>query len=283
MVHYRGGRAAIDEAVYPELEAFWADLTAAYREEVRRLGELGCTYLQLDDTSLAYLNDPEQRAFVAAQRRRRRAPARAVHRERQRRARRPAGGHDGHHAHVPRQLPLVVGGRGRLRLRRRGALQRARRRRLLPRVRRRAVRRRSSRCASCPKGKQVVLGLVTTKRGELETKDELKRRIDEASKYVDARPALPLAPVRVLLDGRGQRADVDEQVGQAAAGRRDRRGGLGLALSLHPRQRTRPQRQRCAASWCTRVPELVQVGDCPQMFQHRAECVPSYRAAARRS
>src|SRR3954454_9702650 len=67
MVHYRGGRAAIDESVYPELEPFWADLTAAYAEEVRRLGELGCTYLQLDDTSLAYLNDPEQRAMVAAQ------------------------------------------------------------------------------------------------------------------------------------------------------------------------------------------------------------------------
>ena len=58
MVHYRGGRTAIDESVYPDLDAFWADLTAAYREEVRRLGELGCRYLQLDDTSLAYLNDP---------------------------------------------------------------------------------------------------------------------------------------------------------------------------------------------------------------------------------
>ena len=70
-----------------------------------------------------------------------RAPARAVRRERQRRDRRPPGGHAGHHAHVPRQLPLVVGGRGWLRLRGRGALLPARRRRLLPRVRRRAVRR----------------------------------------------------------------------------------------------------------------------------------------------
>ena len=65
MVHYRGGRAAIDPDVYPELDEFWADLTAAYAEEVRRLGELGCTYLQLDDTSLAYLNDPQQRDYVA--------------------------------------------------------------------------------------------------------------------------------------------------------------------------------------------------------------------------
>src|SRR4051794_16391981 len=64
MVHYRGGRAAIDESVYPEMDAFWADLTSAYAEEVRRLGELGCTYLQFDDTSLAYLNDPRQREHV---------------------------------------------------------------------------------------------------------------------------------------------------------------------------------------------------------------------------
>src|SRR5919202_6451950 len=64
MVHYRGGRASIDEAVYPDLDGFWADLVAAYREEVRRLGDLGCTYLQFDDTSLAYLNDPRQREHV---------------------------------------------------------------------------------------------------------------------------------------------------------------------------------------------------------------------------
>ena len=50
----------------PDLDAFWADLTAAYREEVRRLGELGCTYLQFDDTSLAYMNDPHQREYVAS-------------------------------------------------------------------------------------------------------------------------------------------------------------------------------------------------------------------------
>src|SRR4051812_21203326 len=55
MVHYRGGRASIDESVYPDIEQFWSDLVAAYREEVKRLGELGCTYLQFDDTSLAYL------------------------------------------------------------------------------------------------------------------------------------------------------------------------------------------------------------------------------------
>ena len=62
MVHYRGGPAMLDPAVYPDIEEFWADLAAAYADEVARLGELGCSYLQFDDTSLAYLNDPAQRA-----------------------------------------------------------------------------------------------------------------------------------------------------------------------------------------------------------------------------
>src|SRR5436190_10539868 len=64
MVHYRGGPASIDPAVYPDIEEFWTDLGAAYAEQVRRVGELGCTYLQFDDTSLAYLNDPEQRRML---------------------------------------------------------------------------------------------------------------------------------------------------------------------------------------------------------------------------
>ena len=65
MVHYRGGRSAIDKSVYPDLDQFWTDLVAAYAEEVRRLYDLGCRYLQFDDTSLAYMNDPVQRRHVA--------------------------------------------------------------------------------------------------------------------------------------------------------------------------------------------------------------------------
>jgi len=65
MIHYRGGRAAIDAAVYPDMKQFWRDLSMAYADEVEQLGRLGCTYLQLDDTSLAYLNDPAQRAHMA--------------------------------------------------------------------------------------------------------------------------------------------------------------------------------------------------------------------------
>jgi 5-methyltetrahydropteroyltriglutamate--homocysteine methyltransferase len=66
MVHYRGGPAAIDPAVYPDVAEFWADLAAAYAAEVAALAKLGCRYLQFDDTSLAYLNDPAQRAAIAA-------------------------------------------------------------------------------------------------------------------------------------------------------------------------------------------------------------------------
>ena len=66
MVHYRGGPAALDPAVYPDFDQFWSDLSAAYSEEVASLSKLGCTYLQFDDTSLAYLNDPQQRAMLAA-------------------------------------------------------------------------------------------------------------------------------------------------------------------------------------------------------------------------
>src|ERR1700757_1295699 len=66
MVHYRGGRAAVDERIYPDMEEFWADLCGAYAEELRELGALGCRYLQFDDTSLAYLNDPRQREQIAS-------------------------------------------------------------------------------------------------------------------------------------------------------------------------------------------------------------------------
>ena len=64
MMHYRGGRAAIDEKVYPEMDAFWSDLGKVYAAEIASLGRLGCTYLQIDDTTLSYMNDPAQRAYI---------------------------------------------------------------------------------------------------------------------------------------------------------------------------------------------------------------------------
>ena len=65
MLHFRGGREAISADTYPDLDDFFADLTAAYRAEIADLAERGCTYLQMDDTNLAYLCDPEIRQRTA--------------------------------------------------------------------------------------------------------------------------------------------------------------------------------------------------------------------------
>jgi methionine synthase II (cobalamin-independent) len=66
MLHFRGGREGISSEVYPDLEDFFDDLTAAYRSEIDDLAQRGCRYIQLDDTNLAYLCDPEVRARTAA-------------------------------------------------------------------------------------------------------------------------------------------------------------------------------------------------------------------------
>jgi 5-methyltetrahydropteroyltriglutamate--homocysteine methyltransferase len=183
MVHYRGGAAAIDPAVYPDEDAFWDALSAAYASQIRGIAALGCRYLQLDDTSLAYLNDPSQRAEIAAQGR----DAEHLHERYIRQvnaalADRPDGltvtthlcrGNfrsswvaEGGYDFVAEALfgSLDVDG---FFLEyddaRSGGFEPLR---------------------FVPPGKRVVLGLVTTKRAELERKDDLKRRIDEAAKYV---------------------------------------------------------------------------------------------------
>jgi 5-methyltetrahydropteroyltriglutamate--homocysteine methyltransferase len=184
MVHYRGGNSSIDPDVYPEIDEFWADLAAAYREETQRLYELGCRYLQLDDTSLAYVNDPAQREHI-----------------------KKIGG-DPDHLHEqyisninraiadrPDDLTITThmcrgnnksmwaaeGGYdfvadalfNTLEVdgffleyddERSGTFEPLR---------------------FVPEGKMVVLGLVTTKRPELESKDLLKRRIEEAAQCVE--------------------------------------------------------------------------------------------------
>jgi 5-methyltetrahydropteroyltriglutamate--homocysteine methyltransferase len=165
------------------MDAFWSDLVGGYREQVRRLGELGCTYLQFDDTSLAYMNDPHQRDYVAS----------------------IGGDPDRQHVDYIRHINEALAGRpegmsvtthacrGNFRSawaaegswdfvaeallnelevdgffmewddERSGGFEPLR---FLPRGE-----------------KQVVLGLVTTKHGELESRDELLRRIEEAAKY----------------------------------------------------------------------------------------------------
>jgi 5-methyltetrahydropteroyltriglutamate--homocysteine methyltransferase len=183
MVHYRGGNAAINPDVYPDLDSFWADLTAAYREEVRRLGELGCTYLQFDDTSLAYMNDPHQREYIAsiggdpekqhveyihhinealADRPKSMSVTTHMCRGNFRSSWAAEGGYD----FVAEALLGEMDVDGYFMEwddERSGGFEPLR---------------------FLPKGeKQVVLGLVTTKKGELESRDELLRRIEEAAKY----------------------------------------------------------------------------------------------------
>ena len=228
MVHYRGGRAAIDPSVYPDLDAFWADLTAAYRDEVRRLGELGCTYLQFDDTSLAYMNDPHQREYIASiGGDPERQHVEYIRHINEALAERP-GGHGGDDAHVPRQLPLVLGRGGRATTsspRRCSTSSRSTGSSWSGTTSAPAA---SSRCASCRRAKQVVLGLVTTKRGELEQKDELKRRIEEAAQL--RRRSSSSACRRSAASPRRSRATRSPRTssGEAAPRRRGRRGGLGL-------------------------------------------------------
>src|SRR5207344_2700273 len=61
MLHFRGGRGAISREAYPDLDAFFADVAAAYRAELASLAQAGCRYIQLDDTNLAYLCDEKMR------------------------------------------------------------------------------------------------------------------------------------------------------------------------------------------------------------------------------
>jgi methionine synthase II (cobalamin-independent) len=65
VLHFRGGRDAIDRATYPDMDGFYADLARVYREEIRDLADAGCRYLQIDEVNLAYLCDPELRRQVA--------------------------------------------------------------------------------------------------------------------------------------------------------------------------------------------------------------------------
>lgn len=182
MLHFRGGRQAIDAAVYPDLEEFYADLGRAYAEEAADLAARGCRYLQMDDTNLAYLCDPDirestrargddpdelTRAYVrlmnAATAGRHDDMALAVHlcRGNFKSAWVAKGDYEPVADILLSELDIDgffleyddarSGGFAPLRF--------------------------------LPKGKIVVLGLMSSKRAEVEDKDEIKRRIDEAAKY----------------------------------------------------------------------------------------------------
>ena len=184
MIYSRGGRAAIDESVYPDLEEFWADTVTAYAAELRALGELGCTYLQFDDTSLAMFGDDDIRARIAArgddpdtlhltfierlnQVIAHRPPGMAITTHTCRGNYRSSWAATGGYDRVAEALfnDLAVDGFFiEYDDERSGGFEPLR---------------------FVPPGKMVVLGLVTTKRGELETRDEIKRRIEQASRFVD--------------------------------------------------------------------------------------------------
>jgi len=65
-IHYRAGRANISADIYPDLDNFWSDLIAAYHRELGALADAGCRYVQIDETSLIKLGDPRARALLAA-------------------------------------------------------------------------------------------------------------------------------------------------------------------------------------------------------------------------
>jgi len=182
-MHFRGGREAIDAKAYPDLAEFYADLARVYREEIRDLAEAGCRYLQIDEVNLAYLCDPALRAQVRnIGENPDTLPQTYARLLNDTIAGRPAGmvvcmhlcrgnfagawiaeggydpiaeilfneiGVDGYFLEYdsPR-----AGGFAPLRF--------------------------------LPKGKIAVLGLITTKDAALESKDGIKRRIDEAGRYV---------------------------------------------------------------------------------------------------
>src|SRR6187401_3768388 len=66
MLHFRGGRAGISQKDYPDLEQFYDDVARAYGDELRSLAAAGCTYVQMDDTNLAYLCDDKMREAARA-------------------------------------------------------------------------------------------------------------------------------------------------------------------------------------------------------------------------
>ena len=183
MLHFRGGRAGISRQAYPELEPdFYDDVARAYGQELQSLADAGCTYVQMDDTNLAYLCDEKMRE---AARSRGDDPNELPHRYanfiNKVVAHKPAGmtlamhlcrgNFKSTHAAAGNYEPVAEALLAEMNLdaffmeyddERSGDFRPLR---------------------HLTKGKIVVLGLVTTKFGQMESKDTLKRRIDEAAQY----------------------------------------------------------------------------------------------------
>jgi 5-methyltetrahydropteroyltriglutamate--homocysteine methyltransferase len=184
VLHFRGGRRAVDPNVYPDMEAFYVDLGAAYRGAVQAFADEGCRYLQLDEVNLAYLCDAEQRQMLrdrgddpdrlpeiyarminAAIAGRPRDMAITMHlcRGNFRSSWIAQGGYEP----VAEMLFNEIGVDGyfmEFDTERAGGFEPLR---------------------FVPKGKTVVLGIVTSKTGVLESVEYLRSRIDEAARFVD--------------------------------------------------------------------------------------------------
>jgi 5-methyltetrahydropteroyltriglutamate--homocysteine methyltransferase len=211
IVHFRGGREAIDAEAYPQMDQFYEDLAAVYRAEIRDLAAAGCRYLQIDEVNLAYLCDPELRRQVAnigedpAS-----LPKTYAKLLNAAIAGKPADmtvcmhlcrGNfagawiaDGGYEPIAELLFNEIGVDGYF------------------------LEYDSPRAGNfaplrfLPKGKTAVLGLVTTKSPKMETKDELKRRIDEASHYAPIEQ-LALSPQCGFSSGIGGNAmTVDDEI-----------------------------------------------------------------------
>lgn len=184
MLHYRGGRKMIQMGLYPDMAEYYADLGKAYSKAVRAFYDAGCRYLQLDDTSLSYFCDPEQRKMLAE---RGDDPDKLIqtYKEMLNAATkgRPADMVITTHTCRGNFKSTFVASGGYAPVadlmfnqididgyfmewddERSGGFEPLK---------------------YLPKGKHVVLGLVTSKTGTLETKDNIKRRIAEAAKYAD--------------------------------------------------------------------------------------------------
>jgi 5-methyltetrahydropteroyltriglutamate--homocysteine methyltransferase len=183
-LHFRYGRAAVPEAIYPDMDDFYNDLGTSYRKAVRAFADAGCRYLQLDEVNFTYLCDPELRKHVTQ---RGDDPEQLPHiyarmlntaisdipadmtitmhlcRGNFQSTFVASGGYEPV-AEILFNEIKVNGYFMEYDTARAGGFEPLR---------------------FVPKGKTVVLGLVTSKSGTLESKDELKRRIDEAAKFVD--------------------------------------------------------------------------------------------------
>jgi len=182
-LHFRYGREAVPESIYPTMEEFYVDLGKAYAKVVRAFADAGCRYLQLDEVNLAYLCDPALREQVRA---RGDDPAALpmIY----------AGMINAAMSDVPSDMTITMHlcrGNFRSTFVASGGYE--------PvaeilfdtiKVHGYFMEYDSERAGGfeplrfVPKGKTVVLGLVTSKSGALESKDVLKRRIDEAAKFV---------------------------------------------------------------------------------------------------